>query len=253
MAEERINGMLARAKAIMEVLAASAEPVSIVNVAASVDLSTSTVHRLLGELVKIGWVERAPMRRYRASLDFYRMSTTAARSVPGMTLARQFLLDTVRQCGETCVYATAMHSSHAMMLAERVDSTKPMQYRFPMQQPLSLLWGAPARAILSALPDEDVKAVVARGNPSSRGNPPPSMSQIEHELLKVRSRGYSLTRGEILEWAVGLASPVYGANQTVVGAIALIIPAARFQDSSESAYARLLSSQAKTLSAAISA
>ncbi|VCU68631.1 HTH-type transcriptional regulator KipR [Pigmentiphaga humi] len=251
MAAQRISGgVVARAKAIMEMLAASPEPLAIVEIADSLGLATSTVHRLLNELVNVGWADRAPMRRYRASVEFYRTSATAGRSVPGMTLARQFLLDTVRQCDETCLFATALPSSHAMMLAERVDATKPLQYRFLMQQPLSLLRGAPARAILASLPTEEAKAALAKGD-ETMPRPARPIPDIEQELDKVRARGYSLTRGEILESAVGLASPVYGPGRRVVGAIALVIPAMRFRDSSEAAYARLIASQARRLSAAI--
>lgn len=247
------DGVLARATAIFEVLAEGTEPASVGEVASKLNLATSTVHRLLNELVRIGWVERAPMRRYRTSVEFYRLSAAAARSIPGVTVSRQFLLDIVRQVDETCLFAMVMRSKLAMMIAEKVDPTQPLQYRFQMQQPRSLIWGAPARAILSALSDEEVNTAIATAPNSLEGKPPPSASQMLHEVSGIRGRGYCITRGQILEWAVSLASPVYGADQGVVGAIALIVPEMRFRDASETAYAKLITSQARRLSIALGA
>ncbi|HEY4319132.1 MAG TPA: IclR family transcriptional regulator [Herbaspirillum sp.] len=247
------DGVLARAAAIFKVLAENSEAVSVSSVATALDLSTSTVHRLLNELVRIGWVERAPMRRYRASFEFYRLSAVVARNVPGVTVCRPFLLDIVRQVDETCFFAMAMRDQLSMMIAERVDPTQPLQYRFQMHQTRSLIWGAPARAILSALSDAEIGLAVANAPLSLKGKRPPPLAQIMQEMVEIRGRGYCITRGEILEWAVSIASPVFGADQKVVGAIALIVPEMRFRGSSESTYAKLITSQARRLSGAMGA
>lgn len=254
MTEQRPGeSVLARATAIFEVLAESAEPVSIREVADRLDLATSTVHRLLGELVRIGWVERAPLRRYRISMQFYKLSAAAARNMPGVTVSRQFLLNIVRQVDETCFFAMAMREELKMMIVERVDPTQPLQYRFQMHQTRSLIWGAPARAILSGMSEEEIRRAVATAPASLKGKRPPTYAQMQTEIAAIRARGYAITRGEILDWGVSIASPVFGADQTVVGALALVVPQMRFRGSSESAYSRMIMAQARRLSGALGA
>lgn len=246
------EGVLARATAIMRVLCESGEDVSISNMADVLGITRSSVHRLLDDLVRAKWVERTVHHRYRVGFEFYRIGALGSHRITAVTLAKPLLGELVARCNETAVFAMLVPGELKMVLADQADPTHPLRWRFQHHVPRSLVWGAPARAMLAHMTQEEQRTALAEAPPSPRGRPAPSWSAWQREAEAIRERNYAVTEGQFTEWAVGYAVPVFG-HAGLVGALAFVVPRTRRDTGSEAKMAAALQHAAATLSRTLGA
>ncbi|MDB5856436.1 MAG: hypothetical protein JWQ76_125 [Ramlibacter sp.] len=246
------EGVLARATAIMRVLCESGEDVSITHMAEVLGITRSSVHRLLDDLVRAKWVERTIHHRYRVGFEFYRIGALASHRITAVTLAKPLLAELVARCNETAVFAMLVPGELKMVLAGQADPTHALRWRFQHHVPRSLVWGAPARAMLAHLSEDEQRSALAEAPPSPRGRPGPSWSAWHREAEAIRQRNYAVTEGQFTEWAVGYSVPVFG-HAGLVGALAFIVPRTRMETSSEAQMVAALQHVAATLSRTLGA
>jgi DNA-binding IclR family transcriptional regulator len=246
------EGVLARATAIMRVLCESGEDVSITHIAEVLGITPSSVHRLLDDLVRAKWVERTVHHRYRVGFEFYRIGALGSHRITAVALAKPLLAELVARCNETAVFAMLVPDELKMVLADQADPTHPLRWRFLHHVPRSLVWGAPARAMLAHVTEDEQRTALLDAPPSPRGRPPPSWSAWQREAEAIRQRNYAVTEGQFTEWAVGYSVPVFG-HAGLVGALAFIVPRTRMETSSEAQMAAALQHAAATLSRTLGA
>jgi len=99
-------------------------------------------HRILDILVRDGMVERDPVERsYRIGPELFRISARVVERYDIRTLALPFMHEIVKSCNEACFLGLYLPVSRKMIFAEKVESSQLLQYQFPMNTPLSVLWG----------------------------------------------------------------------------------------------------------------
>ena len=96
---------------------------------------------------------------------------------------------------------------------------------FEPQAEISLAWGSMGRVILAHLSREDADTVLAqnRTGPLS-GKPLPSRRRIREELRQIQQRGFAVYEDKSLNVA-GVSAPVFGQDGTVLGCLAVTLPA----------------------------
>jgi IclR family transcriptional regulator, acetate operon repressor len=246
------EGVLARATAIMRVLCESGEDLSISHIAEVLGITRSSVHRLLDDLVRARWVERTVHHRYRVAFEFYRIGALGAHRITAVTLAKPLLAELTARCNETAVLAMLVPGELKMVLTEQADPAHPLRWRFQHHIPRSLVWGAPGRAMLAFLDEEQQRSAIAEAPPSPRGRPPPAWSTWKREAEAIRVRNFAMSDGQFTEWAIAYAVPVFG-HAGLVGSVAFVVPRTRMETSSETQMVGALQRAAATLSRSLGA
>ena len=242
-------GTVTRVVKLLACLAEAEGDVSIKWLCQSLNLPASTVHRLLGLLIKEGIVERAPSRAmYGPGPEFMRIGSLVAAKVRIADLARPIMRALVEESDETCVLLRYIPASRKVMALHAEYSSHPLRYQIDMYQPHSLLWGATGRAVLAFLSEAEIEAALKDNDRSpASGDKLPPKATFMKELFGIRERGYALTHGQKIEGAVGLAAPLFNSERQAIGCLSITVPKARFNQKGHTKLAGLLLASAAKL------
>ncbi|MFC8180558.1 MULTISPECIES: IclR family transcriptional regulator [Nocardiaceae] len=232
-----------RAFELLDIMAASGGSIGISELAEAADLPMPTVHRLIGTLVTLGYVRRLATRRYALGTKLIGLGDSATKLIGGW--AKPYLSELVRQTHETsnmafleddmAVYVAQVPSEHAMRMFNEVG-----------QRVLPHSTGV-GKALLSQLPDDEVRALVSRTGMAPRTvNTLNTLDALLADLAVVRSRGYAIDDGEQEVGVRCFAVPVIGAP--TLTAMSIAGPTARVTLESAEQFVPLLVSAAERLS-----
>lgn len=250
---KRERGTVGRVVELIRHVAASAGQIGISDTAKSLDLPQSTVHRMVGQFVRLGLLQRArEARKYELGMEMFRLGTLMSRQVNIVDVGTPALQRIAAESGESCALGLYREADATMFFAAVVDSSAALRYHVELFKPESVLWGASGRAILSHLPQAVPGALVKCATKSPTGLRPLKLALLESELARVRKQGYAISRrGERVKDASGISAPIFGAHGRVVGCLSLTIPSMRYALKHESRLTRLMTDEAAQLSRAL--
>ena len=208
--------------------------------ATRLDVSPSTVHRLISDLERLGLVDRADGGAYRLGLEFLRMAWTTSDRYPLHEVSRGTLEQLTTMSGESSFFAVYSEQRRQMIFAMAVESPQPLRYTLPLRQWAPLNAGASGLAILAFLPSEVQEAVAHSPLPTPTTRTLGDSSSLLDRLAQVRVDGVATTQGERIEGALAIAAPVFGAGGNVVGSLGISMPDARFHESSAANYSAMV-------------
>lgn len=182
----------------------------------------STTHRLLGELTTLGLVERAPDRTYRIGARIWEWSAQA----PGAAGLRAAALPHLQKVH----HAVRQHAQigilvgHDVLFIERLTAPDAVVNYSVIGQRLPALASSSGLVQLAWLPAEDQEAAIARGvrhyTPLTVTEP----DRIRQRLAEIRQDGYVANDGFIHTAARGIAVPLRGHQDDLLGALSVIVP-----------------------------
>ena len=178
---------------LLEHLADGGGSLSLSELAARSHLPMPTIHRLIRSLVNQGYVRQETSKRYALGPRLIRLGESASRMLGSW--AMPYLVELVDTYGETtnmamlegdaCVYVAQVPSPRAMRMFTEVG-------RFVMPHCTGV-----GKAILSTLPDPDVRALLGRtGMPPRTEHTITSPDAMVAALGTVRKQGYAVDDGE---------------------------------------------------------
>jgi IclR family transcriptional regulator, KDG regulon repressor len=180
-------------------------------------LNRTVAHRLLATLDRHGFV-----RRYgdRWELGVALLGLGQQVEPELRQVARPLLVELVADVGETAVLSVP-ETDQAVVLDQVVAPGHLVRAEYPpgFRHPLAL--GAHGRAILAYSEPSLVERVLS-------GVDEPGA--LDEELTAIRARGYATSHDELRSGAWGLAVPVLGADDRVMGSIGVVMPVGRRPD-----------------------
>jgi len=196
-----------RVFALLEHLADGGGALSLSELGARSHLPMPTIHRLIRSLVSQGYVRQEASKRYALGPRLIRLGESASRMLGSW--AMPYLVGLVDAYGETtnmamlegdaCVYVAQVPSPRAMRMFTEVG-------RFVMPHCTGV-----GKAILSTLPDTEVRALLARtGMPSRTERTITSPDAMIAALGAVRQQGYAVDDGEQELGVRCVAAPIRG-------------------------------------------
>lgn len=154
-------------------------------------LPVSTVHRILHELVAQGWVREGEEHDYSLGPGLLRLAGRAADDSDLARAARPALRALGEQSGFT-VHFGVRQGDEAVYL-DKIEGRGAYGMRSRIGGTLSLHCTAIGKAILAALPDEDVRGIARRtGLPRRMPRTLTSPDALIAHLETVRARGWAL-------------------------------------------------------------
>jgi IclR family transcriptional regulator, acetate operon repressor len=185
--EQRLSA-IGKLVAVVEVLATENK---VSRIARATGLPTSTVHRILQGLVQAGWAQQD---EYDGYLLGARLLAITARADDASFLAQKavpFLRELRDATGDTVHLAT--RDGDEMLYVAKLDGRKAYHMRSHVGLTVPMHCSAVGKAILAAIPVDEVRETVTRTGLQARTDRTLSdLDALLADLQTVRTRGYSL-------------------------------------------------------------
>jgi DNA-binding IclR family transcriptional regulator len=205
-------------------------------------LAMTTAHRLVGELVTSGLLERGENRRYRIGLRLWEVASLAPRGMALRETALPFMEDlyevtrenvqlAVRE-GAEVVFVERIAGRHAVSVRTRVGG------RFPISAT------GVGLVLLAHAPVADQESVLSSTLPRFTSNTITDPSELRGKLADVRKFGFAISAGQVTRDALSVAAPIFG-RDGVIAALSLVV---RAEDARPMSLAALVQAAARGIS-----
>lgn len=192
-------------------------------------IAPSTAHRTVSMLEAAGvLVSDAETGQYRLSLEFLRMASHVAAEIPIRQAALVHMQALVEATTETAYLGVYDASRRKMLYVETVHSSHPLRYVLPQYEWLPMHAGAGGLGILPFLPAEEIEDLLGQTELERLTDQTiTDAGELARELEQIRRDGYVLSVGRLIEGAVGIAAPIFGPDDRVIGDVVLALPQVR--------------------------
>lgn len=217
-----MDSAVAKAFGLLEALAQAKGPSRLSTLATELGLQKSTVHRVLAELIGLGYVERDEATGlYRPTLRTWEIGTAIVADLPIKQVASTALHQLHARTGETV--SLMVRSGDDALYLDKLISPRPSRFttRVGSRVPLPLTAGG--KAILANVADGDDVVRRAAERPDLRGVV--DAAQILAEIADARQRGYAVSSAR--PGLVGIAAAVVDRGGEPVAALSVSAPTDR--------------------------
>lgn len=199
---------------------------SLTQIAESVHMSKTTVHRLLTTLENKRFITRDKVTGlYRLGFRFIEMASLVLQDVELHRWAQPYLKRLSSEFGET-VDLSILEGSHVMYL-EVIESPQRVKLAAAVGQRLPAFFTASGKALLAFLPEEQVKKITAENLADSSNHASISMEDMVADLKATSDRGYAISEQEYEEAINAVAAPIFDVDKHPIASIAIVGPSYR--------------------------
>ncbi len=209
-----------------------------------VSLSRPTLYRLLYTLEQNGFlVSSGDPQRFCLGPAVARLAHAWTSSFDIAKTAQPILLRTWEETGET-VALFVPQNGYRLCVSE-IPSSQPLSFKRGVGYLERIGVGASGRALLAhaTIAHEKLLAYAEQAGMSAE--------RYDKELKATRTRGYAISREELIRGAAAVAAPFFDASGKVAGSIAIFGPTVRVDAPRVAELGRLLIGEAAAISAAL--
>jgi len=198
-------------------------------IASAVHLPKSSVYRFLRTFLKHGLLERDPLTgQYHLGLRLLELEEVVHSQIDIETVSKPFLTALGEFSGET-VQLNIVHGEHGICLYG-IESPSAFRLAPEKGRIIPLYAGASGKSILAFM-DPEIRNNICQGpleqfTPYTITDPETLKVQLEH----IRQKGFVITEQEVYIGSLGIAAPVFGRDQSVIGSISLSGPIQRITE-----------------------
>jgi DNA-binding IclR family transcriptional regulator len=219
-------------------------------IARELGLSKAVVHRILQTLVTRGMVALDQQTRlYRLGPTTAALGARALRELDLRAVAATTLRRLQQETHETVTLTALVPGGRAYI--DQIVSTHEVKMTVDLGRRFPLHAGSSGKCILAFLPrarrEEVLAATLTALTDSTQTDP----DTLRTELKAIRELGYASSQGERQADAGSVASPVFGLDGDVLGAVSVCGPRSRFTPQFVSACAPSVVEAARGISAAL--
>ncbi|WOH63901.1 IclR family transcriptional regulator [Bradyrhizobium sp. BWA-3-5] len=252
------DGPLERYIQILEVLAAFPGSLTLVDVAALLELPKTTAHRLLRGLARSGLAKGGGNRPYELGERLIRLLHAAADDGWLTTLVHPHLCALTERTGETC-YVTRLVGARVVVAASvspegRWRGSPDARWRGYTQPGIEMPINAAAsaKAIMAYQDEAAIEEALSHELPLLTANTRNDPAWIEQQLAQTRNRGYATCIGEIDEGVAAIAVPIKLSSGIVLHSVAMTGPLQRIMNNQLTERLAALRSAADALAVSLS-
>ncbi len=241
---------VSNALAILEAFTLERPELGVTELARTLKLGKSTVHRLLASLSARGYVRKNPATdRYCLGLKAFEVGALAVRQRTIRETAAPFLQHLAAACRETVhlgvldegdvIYIDKIESQQALQMYSRIGRRAPAHCT------------ALGKALLAWEPADALERVLRRRLQAYTPRTLTDPDALRRELARTRARGYALDDDEFEVGLKCIAAPVRDHTRQVVASLGIASPAVRLPEERVGPLAELVRATAADVSAAL--
>ncbi len=211
--------MLARGLSVLDAFTSGEPELSLAELAARTGLPKPTVHRLLGDLVDWGAVERSGAGHYRLATKLFRLGQL----VPRHRLLREAALpqlEHLHQVSRENVHLAVPDSVYTLFV-EKVTGSQATAIRSRVGGRLPSHCTATGKVFLAWGGQERLRRVVEAGLPRLTPRTIVLPGLLHRDLERTMERGVAVTWEEAEHGVSAVAAPVLGAGGRVIAAVSV--------------------------------
>ena len=249
-----MNGILERTLGILELLSQHGEGMDLAVIADRLGIPRSAVHRLLADLVRLGYVRQAKGRgEYLLTTKMVSMGLSYL-SHSGIVDIAQPLLNQLAETSGELVRLSVVDGERLTWVARAQGARQGLRYDPDMGSDARLSCSSSGWAWLSTLADDDALAILAHqglGVPSQYGPAAPtSLQAVLGQVHAARASGHAITVDTYSLGLSAISAPVRFDGQPAIGVVTIAGPTVRFTVARMQALAPALIDTARQLAAA---
>ena len=216
-----------RTLTIMELLSDYNEGLGLTDISSKVNLHKSTVHRLLGTLIYMGYVVQDPSsNKYRISLKLYEIGAKRVDSIGVLSASKPFtkvlmentneVVHLVVRDGNSIVYIDKVEANNTIIMASRVGKRSPMYCT------------SVGKAMLAHMGDSEINDVWEQSKIEKLTDKTiVDLDEFKKELEDIRKKGYAEDDEENEIGVRCIGAPIFNRNGEIEGAISVSGPTIR--------------------------
>ena len=200
---------------------------SLSSLAERLGMPLATAHRILSELERIGYLQRAPgTRLWTVAERLAALAADTLAAVAGSLPARAVLRALTEKVGE--VSSFAVQEGADVLYVASVESPHELTLSFRTGRRAPLFCTSSGRLFLARLDDESVRRYLESAvRPAFTRHTVTDRKKLLAIVRRVRQEGHAVTDQEYVLHVVGAAVPVIGKDGTFFGALSLAAPDVR--------------------------
>jgi DNA-binding IclR family transcriptional regulator len=217
-----------RAVRILTTLAGNPFPIGVADLANRVQLSTTSVHRMLTTLAALGWVEQnTRTSRYRLGTRFLGAGAAGLITHPLVQHGRYFL-DRLSEITGYDTFLSTLVAGRVVYLA-KCDGEQGLGNAFEPGVSLPAHSMATGKLLLAYTSREAREELYKLGlEPYAKGTIT-DPGELEAELATILAQGYALDRGERFDYSRAMAVPVLGSDSQPLIGMSCVGPAEKME------------------------
>jgi DNA-binding IclR family transcriptional regulator len=240
--------VLARALRILGAFTAQRPAMSLSELSRHAGLPVSTVHRMLGELLNWGALERGEDGRYRIGLRLWEVAALAPRGQGLRERALPYLEDLSQVTRENV--QLAVREGTEVVFVERIAGSGAVPVLTRVGGRFALTATGVGLVLLAHAPVELQDDVLAGPVPRFTEHTVTEPRALRALLADVRTNGFSISDRQVTSDALSVGAPVRDARGTVVAAVSLVV---RHGTATPHQLAALVRTSARAISRALTA
>lgn len=231
---------LQRGLAILEYLAQSVREATLTELAETLEISNSSVYRITGALVELGYLARDPQtKRFSITNKLLLLGQPQGGDHSLTDCALEGMRAIRNETGETTQLCCLVELESVVL--DQLLATHPFKYAADLGARCPCYSCAPGKAMLAFLPEQERNDRVARIKfKKFTETTLDSKEALQAELDGIRADGFAVDRGEGLAGIHCVAAPVLDRHDYPVAAITIAGPAARIPESKFAELARIV-------------
>lgn len=240
--------VLPRAFALLRLLAASPQGLSLSDTANRLDVPKSSLSSTLKALVEQSYLSREGAL-YSLGSQSYALASAILAGRAISQIARPFLQRAMEACGESVLLATLDPDGAHLTYVDIAESPNPVRYAVPVGTRRPLYATACGKIFLAERSEAARRAyykATALEKKSDTTTTDPEALEAQFQTL--RECGVSITFGEYSADAVGFAAPIRAAGGALAAALVIAAPISRGKRETER-FVRLAGETAREISA----
>ncbi|MGI6128928.1 MAG: IclR family transcriptional regulator [bacterium] len=234
---------------ILELFRQEEDELGITEISRKLDISKSTVHRIVSSLHSIGLLCRAAdSQKYMLGFKLLELAEVLTRQLDVHKVALPYMRALRDQTNETvALHLLRGRSRVCVAQVEGHHQLRRVYEEVGIGLPLYL--GAAGKAIMAYLPPVEVEAIFleARTGTTFDGKSVDT-SSLQKQLELVKKQGYAVTSAERTSGITSVASTIFKAGNTVAGSINVSGPSSRFSRSKIDSYVQQVMEVASLIS-----
>jgi DNA-binding IclR family transcriptional regulator len=212
-----------RLLSILSVFTQERPALTLTEIAATAALPLSTAHRLVGELVTWGALERGSDGRYRIGLRLWELASLAPRGLPLREAALPFLEDLYEATHENVQLSVL--DGDEVVFVERLSGRRAVKTRTRVGGRLSGIATAGGRVLLAHAPREVVEKILTEPVHAYTPQTITDPKKLRRLLADVRRQGVAADEAQVTADAIAVGAPIRNRYGEVVAAVSVVAKA----------------------------
>lgn len=231
---------LERGLAVLELLAASPEGLTLAEIGAALELSNASIFRIANALDQLGYLRRDERtKRFFLSKKLLLLGQPQAEGRSLVECCVDSMRRVLQATGETTQLCCLAEGN--CVIVDQLPSIHPFKYIVDLGSRAPAHCAAPGKAMLAYLPDGELDALLPRlVFKAHTERTITSAKAFRVEIERIRASGYAIDHGEHFDGINCVAAPLLNRHGHAVAAITIAGPSSRIPEERFAEYGRLI-------------